>query len=126
MWFYDVKADGWSLDDKRAPLLPDERLGPVPRSALASEEHHKNNLPDVLARCVQRDNGEHTRARTDQSFCVPKAEIASHGYDLSLNRYKIVVHEDIEHRAPSEILVDLAKLEAEIQREMSELEEMLG
>ena len=50
VWFYDVDADGWSLDDKRTPLLPEEKLGPVPRTALDGDEHAKNNLPDVLAR----------------------------------------------------------------------------
>ena len=125
VWFYDVEADGRSLDDKRTPLLSDDKLGSVPRIALAEEEHAKNNLPDVLARWVQRDGSEHERARTDQSFCVPKAEIAAQGYDLSLNRYKEVVHEEVEHRAPQEILANLTKLEAEIQREMNELEGML-
>jgi type I restriction enzyme M protein len=57
---------------------------------------------------------------------VPKADIAAQGYDLSLNRYKEVVHEAVEHRAPREILADLAKLEDEIQREMKKLEETLG
>ena len=57
---------------------------------------------------------------------MPKADIAAQGYDLSLNRYKEVVHETIEHRAPKEILADLAKLEEEIQRGMKELEGMLG
>ena len=51
MWFYDVEADGWSLDDKRTPLLPEEKLEVVPRVALTAEEHAKNNLPDILARC---------------------------------------------------------------------------
>src|SRR6059036_1880554 len=50
VWFYDVEADGWSLDDKRTELLPPEKLGPVPKVALTSDEHSKNNLPDVLAR----------------------------------------------------------------------------
>jgi type I restriction enzyme M protein len=126
VWFYDVEADGWSLDDKRTPLLSDDKLGPVPRTALAVDEHAKNNLPDVLARWVQRSGTERERPRTAQSFCVPKADIAAQGYDLSLNRYKEVVHEAVEHRAPKEILADLAKLEEEIQRGMKELEEMLG
>src|SRR5213078_1226264 len=52
VWFYDVEADGWSLDDKRTPLLPSDKLGPVPRATLSGEEHAKNNLPDVLARWV--------------------------------------------------------------------------
>jgi type I restriction enzyme M protein len=126
VWFYDVEADGWSLDDKRTPLLVEEKLGPVPRTALGADEHAKNNLPDVLARWPQRSGSERERPRTAQSFCVPKADIAAQGYDLSLNRYKEVVHEAVEHRAPKEILAELAKLEEEIQRGMKELEGMLG
>jgi len=126
VWFYDVEADGWSLDDKRTPLLPEDKLGPVPRAALSEDEHGKNNLPDVLARWAARDGAERERPRTAQSFCVPKADIAAQGYDLSLNRYKEVVHETVEHRAPKEILADLAKLEEEIQGGIKELEGMLG
>jgi len=73
-----------------------------------------------------RGEGETNRPRTAQSFCVPKADIAAQGYDLSLNRYKEVVHEAVEHRPPKEILAELAKLEEEIQRGMKELEGMLG
>ncbi len=126
VWFYDVDADGWSLDDKRTPLLAEDKLGPAPRTALSEDEHAKNNLPDVLARWGRRSSAERERARTEQSFCVPKADIAAQGYDLSLNRYKEVVHEAVEHRAPKEILADLARLEVEIQRGMKELEGMLG
>jgi len=122
VWFYDVAADGWSLDDKRTPLLSDDKLGPVPKAALGKDEHDKNNLPDVLARWQKRDGSERKRPRTAQSFCVPKADIAAQGYDLSLNRYKEVVHEEVEHQAPKEIL---AKLETEIQKGMKELEGML-
>jgi len=125
VWFYDVEADGWSLDDKRTPLLPDDRLGPVPRAALEGDDHSKNNLPDVLTRWAGRSGPERERPRTAQSFCVPKADIAAQGYDLSLNRYKEVVHEAVEHRSPKEILADLARLEEEIEREMAELERML-
>ncbi len=125
VWFYGVEADGLSLDDKRTLLLSEDKLGPTPHTALAAEEHAKNNLPDVLARWALRDSSEHERARTDQSFCVPKADIAAQGYDLSLNRYKEVVHEIIEHRMPKEILAGLAKLENEIQQGMNELEGML-
>jgi type I restriction enzyme M protein len=125
VWFYDVDADGWSLDDKRTPLLSEDKLGPAPRTALSEDQHAKNNLPDVLARWGQRDGAERERARTAQSFCVPKADIAARGYDLSLNRYKEVVHEAIDHRSPKEILADLSKLEQEIQRGMKELEAIL-
>jgi type I restriction enzyme M protein len=97
----------------------------VPRTALGQDDHAKNNLPDVLARWAGRSGAERERPRTAQSFCVPKADIAAQAYDLSLNRYKEVVHEAVEHRAPKEILADLAKLEESIQRGMKELEGML-
>jgi len=125
VWFYDVEADGWSLDDKRTPLLADDKLGVVPSTPLTPEEHAKNNLPDVLARWGARDGAERERPRTAQSFCVPKADIAALDYDLSLNRYKEVVHEATEHRAPNEILADLAKLEEQIQQGIKELEGIL-
>ena len=125
VWFYDVDADGWSLDDKRTPLLPEEKLGTAPTATLTNEEHAKNNLPDILNRWLQRDVTERQRPRTAQSFCVPKADIAAQGYDLSLNRYKEVVHEEVTHRKPQDILAGLAKLEAEIQAGMQELEGML-
>jgi len=153
VWFYDVDADGWSLDDKRTPLLPEEKLGPVPAAPLTAEEHAKNNLPDLLARwhslretpnaksqtpkmkprsavAIAAEaptpyGGETTRPRTAQSFCVPKADIAAQGYDLSLNRYKEVVHEEVAHRPPGEILKALEKLETEIQQGMKELGGML-
>ena len=99
VWFYDVEADG--------------------------NEHAKNNLPDILARWRKREGSEHKRPRTAQSFCVPKADLVAQGYDLSLNRYKEVVHEEVAHRAPKEILADLSKLETEIQLGMTELEGML-
>lgn len=125
VWFYEVEADGWSLDDKRQPLLPEEKLGVSPQVKLTAEDHAKNNLPDVLARWKQRDTYEFERPRTEQSFCVPKADIVANGYDLSLNRYKEVVHEEVDHVPPQEILKTLAELETQIQKGMKELEEML-
>jgi type I restriction enzyme M protein len=155
VWFYDVDADGMSLDDKRTELLPPEKLGPVPKVALSADEHAKNNLPDILARWRTlhslprplagegrgEGNGnqlaplaaeaavsygsELDRPRTAQSFCVPKADIAAQGYDLSLNRYKEVVHEEVAHRPPSDVLASLGKLEAEIQQGIKELEGMM-
>jgi len=125
VWFYDCDADGWSLDDKRSALLPEGKLGAVPTTALTADEHAKNNLPDILARWQQRDGKERKRPRTAQSFCVPKADLVAHDYDLSLNRYKEVVHAAVTHRPPQEILADLAKLEAEIQQGMKGLEGML-
>ena len=126
VWFYDMQADGRSLDDKRTPLLPYEKLGPVPTEALTDNELAKNNLPDILARWAERDSNERENPRTAQSFCVPKADIVEEGYDLSLNRYKEIIYEEIEYRPPREILTDLTHLEGEIQRGMKELENILG
>jgi type I restriction enzyme M protein len=126
VWFYDCDSDGWSLDDKRQPLLADEKLGVVPKVALSTDEHAKNNLPDILARWKLRNGTERERSRSAQSFCVSKSDIVEQDYDLSLNRYKEVIHPDVVHHPPHEILADLHKLEAEIQLGIKELENMLG
>lgn len=126
VWFYDCDADGWSLDDKRTPLLPEEKLGPVPSKPLSPADHAKNNLPDILARWPDRGGRERKRPRTAQSFTVPKADIVTQNYDLSINRYKEVVHEEVAHKAPKEILAELRKLEKEIEEGMKELEGMVG
>ena len=107
VWFYDVQADGYSLDDKRNPI-------------------EANDLPDVLTRWQQRNSTERDRARTEQSFCVPKADIVAQNYDLSLNRYKEIVHDDIEHRPPLEIIADIEKLEHEITQGLADLKKMLS
>lgn len=125
VWFYDVDADGWSLDDKRQPLLPDEKLGAVPREKLTSDEHGKNNLPDVLTRWKQHEKEERKRPRTSPSFCAPKAEIAANDYDLSINRYKEVIHEQVKHVPPKQLVTELLRLEQEIQQGLKELEGML-
>jgi type I restriction enzyme M protein len=125
VWFYDMKADGWSLDDKRQPLLAEDKLDLAPLHILNAEEHAKNNLPDLQSRWKLRDSSERQRARTEQSFCVPLTDIVANGYDLSINRYKEVVHEEVEHLPPKEILAKLAKLEDEIQAGMKALEGML-
>lgn len=125
VWFYDMQADGKSLDDKRLDLLSEDKLGAKPRVILTKEEHAKNNLPDVLTRWLERDLIEKKRGRTEQSFCVPKAEIARNGYDFSFNSYKEVVHKIVEHQHPREILAKLKKLEDEICKGMDELVGML-
>ena len=107
VWFYDMQADGFSLDDKRTPQ-PD-----------------KSDLGDILKRWQKR-SAEKKRARTDQSFLVPKAEIAENDYDLSINRYKEVVYEAVEYDPPNVILKRLADLDDEIAKGRKELEGMLG
>lgn len=106
VWFYDARADGFSLDDKRNPV-------------------EANDLPDVLARW-QNLSSEKERARTDQSFLVPKADIVAQAYDLSLNRYKEIEHDEVEHRAPLDIITDLEALDEEIVKGLAELKAMLS
>jgi type I restriction enzyme M protein len=125
VWFYDVREDGWSLDDKRQPLLTDDKLGPTPVVSLTEADAEKNNLPDVVWRWAERDGAERARPRTAQSFCVPKADISATGYDLSLNRYKDVEHEEIAHETPAAILADLRRIETQIAEGMKRLEEMV-
>ena len=127
VWFYDMRADGYSLDDKRQPLLSEDKLGVAPASDLTEADHEKNNLPDVLMRWEERSGAERERARTAQSFTVPKADIAKDGaYDLSINRYKETFHEEVEHQSPSAIIAELRHLEAEIAAGLTKLQEMVG
>src|SRR3546814_20528272 len=87
VWFYDMQADGYSLDDKRNPLLSDDKLGPSARhyresvhpALLTSEENIKNNLPDILNRCENRD-AVYARARNEQNYLAPKAGIRGNAY----------------------------------------------
>ncbi len=107
VWFYDVQADGFPLDDKRNPV-------------------EANDLPDVLTRWAARTTTERDRTRAERSFCVPKADIVAQDYDLSLNRYKEVVHDETEHRPPLEIIADIEALEDEITKGLVKLKAMLS
>ena len=111
VWFYDMQADGYSLDDKRSPLN--------------ENKHESNNLPDILRRWQHRKN-EAKRGRTDQSFLVPLAEIVVNDYDLSINRYKEIVYAKVEHDSPKKILAELKALEADIATGINELEGLLN
>jgi type I restriction enzyme M protein len=102
VWFYDVQADGFSLDDKRNPV-------------------EVSDLPDALERWKARSTTERNRARTERSFTVPKAEIVAHGYELSINRYKELVHEESEHRAPLEIVAEIERLNLEMSNRLATL-----
>lgn len=105
MWFYDMKADGLSLDDKRSEIA-------------------ENDIPDIISRFhnLEQESG---RQRTEQSFFVPKQEIADNDYDLSINKYKQVEYVPIEYPSTTEIMADLHELEMEITAGLAELEEML-
>ena len=105
--FYDVQADGYSLDDKR-------------------QEITESDLPDVLENFQQRHfSNADISARTVKAFTVPATEIRANKYDLSINRYKQMVQEVIRFDPPSEILSRMKELEIEIQTAITELEEML-
>lgn len=106
VWFYDMKADGFSLDDKR--------------SAIA-----ENDIPDIIARFHNLE-GEAERQRTEQSFFVPKQEIVDNGYDLSINKYKKVEYVPVEYPSTQEIMADLREIEMKIAEEMEELTALLG
>ena len=105
VWFYDMTADGFSLDDKRSPVAD-------------------NDIPDIIARFRNLD-AEKDRQRTEKSFFVPKAEIVENGYDLSINKYKKTEYKPVEYPPTSEIMAQLRKLEKEIGTAMDELEGML-
>lgn len=105
VWFYDMTADGFSLDDKRSPVAD-------------------NDIPDIIARFRNLD-AEKDRQRTEKSFFVPKAEIVENGYDLSINKYKKTEYKSVEYPPTSEIMAQLRKLEQEIGAAMDELEGML-
>ncbi|MEU0050747.1 class I SAM-dependent DNA methyltransferase [Streptomyces sp. NPDC006309] len=126
VWFYDVKSDGMSLDDKRTMLVPADRFGPVPAGGFVEADHERNNLPDVLRRWTERETSERSRPRTEQSFTVPRAEIAANDYDLSINRYREVVHEEVEYPEPADLIENLKKLDAQIRAGLEELEGMLA
>lgn len=105
VWFYDMKADGYSLDDKRS-------------------EVKENDIPDIINRFKNLDK-ETDRKRTEQSFLVPVQEIIDNGYDLSINKYKETEYVPVEYPPTSEILANINALEKEIQANLKELEEML-
>ena len=105
VWFYDMTADGFSLDDKRSPVAD-------------------NDIPDIIAR-FRNPEAEKDRQRTEKSFFVPKAEIVENGYDLSINKYKKTEYKPVEYPPTSEIMAQLRKLEQEIGAAMDELEGML-
>ena len=124
VWFYDLQADGYSLDDKRTPLLDADKLG-VAAELHSNIEHTENNLPDVLTRWQQRHGTELQRSRTEQSFCVAKAHIVGNDYDLSINRYREILHDEFDHPQPADILDELSALERRVQRGIDDLKALL-
>lgn len=106
VWFYDMKADGFTLDDKRS-------------------ETTDNDIPDIINRFHNLD-GEVNRDRTEQSFFVDKQEIIDNDFDLSINKYKKVEYVAVEYPPTEEIMANIRELEMQIGEEMQKLEELLG
>ena len=107
VWFYDMTADGFSLDDQRQPIK-------------------KNDIPDIIKRFNNRNSKEEQeRARTEKSFFVTREEIVENDYDLSINKYKEIVVEKKEYEEPKVILKRVIDMENELQQKLKELEEML-
>lgn len=105
VWFYDMTADGYSLDDKRTPV-------------------NENDIPDIIERFKNLDK-EAERKRTDKSFMVTKQEIVDNEYDLSINKYKEVEYVKVEYPPTSEIMANIRDIEKQIAVEMDELERLL-
>lgn len=107
VWFYDMTADGFSLDDQRQPIK-------------------ENDIPDIIKRFNNRNSKEEQeRARTEKSFFVPKEEIVENDYDLSINKYKEIIVEKKEYEDPKVILKRIINMENELQQKLKELEELL-
>ncbi len=106
VWFYDMTADGFSLDDKRTPAAD-------------------NDIPDIIERFRNLEK-EAERKRTEKSFLVPKQEIVDNGYDLSINKYKEIEYVPVEYPPTKEIMAELRALERQIGQEMDELEKLLS
>ena len=106
VWFYDMQADGFSLDDKRTAVS-------------------ENDIPDIIARFHNLD-GETNRERTDKSFFVPKQEIIDNDYDLSINKYKKTVYEAVQYRSTTEIMTSLHELHMQFSDELEKLNSLLG
>ena len=97
-------------------------MGVNPSEKLTSEEHTKNNLPDIFSRWQERQSKELKQSRKNQSFTVKKEEIIANNYDLSLNRYKKLENKSVKHLPPQQLISELKILEDEIQLELKKLE----
>ena len=106
IWFYDMKADGYSLDDKRTEI-------------------EENDIADIIERFGNLD-AETERKRTEQSFFVPVDEIREQGYDLSINKYKEIDYEEVEYKSPLEILDQIDVLEDEIKDGLNKIRSLIS
>ncbi|KAF5036171.1 putative type I restriction enzymeP M protein [anaerobic digester metagenome] len=105
VWFYDMQSDGFTLDDKRS-------------------ETKDNDIPDIVERWMNRGK-ETKRKRTDKSFMVPVKEIQGNDWDLSINRYKEVVHEEVMYSSPSELIKEIETLDLDRTHALANLKKLL-
>lgn len=146
VWFYDMQADGFSLDDKRVPLAI-RKANATAKDALLDTDaaqlelerdittqysdiiHENNNIPDIISRFASlrgtKQSPEYQRKRTDQSFLVPVDEIINNDYDLSINRYKEIVYEEVEYAAPKDIIAEIKDLDQQRANALKALEGLL-
>ena len=150
VWFYDMQADGFSLDDKRAPLAI-RKANATTKDAIQDTDaaqlelerdittqysdiiHENNNIPDIISRFASlrhsapdAESPEAKRKRTDQSFLVPVDEIIANEYDLSINRYKEIVYEEVAYAAPKDLITEIKDLDQQRADALKALEGLLG
>lgn len=122
VWFYDMKADGFSLDDKREPL---GKLDEATKAVSASVE--ENNIPDIISKFHAIQNGEDLKQqRTGQHFFVSADEIREEGYNLSFNLFQEVVYEEVKYDPPKQIIERIGELDKDRMDLMKELNNLLN
>ena len=117
VWFYDMQADGFSLDDKRSSV-PENDIPDI----LEKWKINMGSHPELVSGSASMSQHD----RTQKSFLVPFKEIKANGWDLSINRYKEVVYQEVEYSTPSDIIADIKQLDAERAEALRALEELLG
>ncbi|MFV0231448.1 type I restriction-modification system subunit M [Empedobacter falsenii] len=134
VWFYDMQADGYSLDDKRNLLITEEQTAKVftTPQEIVEEVKGKCDIPAILTdwqsisdKLTETEIPQAFADRTAQSFLVPKQEIVDNGYDLSINRYKEVIYEEVHYEAPATIIATIKALDKQRQAAIVELENLL-
>jgi type I restriction enzyme M protein len=124
VWFYDMQADGYTLDDKRTPQAPEYDTFAELEKLIEQQEVPGTEIPDIVKRW-RNLKGEEKRKRTDKSFFVPVAEIRNNKYDLSINRYKETIYHENQYESPQVIINHIENLDRERSNLLSELKGML-
>jgi type I restriction enzyme M protein len=131
VWFYDMQADGFSLDDKRNALITEEQVEQsfVNPQCVAAELNGKSDIASILSEWAtinKQQTTDNHQDRTQKSFLVPKADIVANDYDLSINRYKEVVYDEVSYEKPATLIADIKAIDQKRQQAIADLEKMLG